>query len=103
MMGQLAKLRGWRLISISPENRTGAKGEGAKTSGEECTAAEAARELGTGWKVNPRLFIEPHGTLTLADVRDQGEITQIWLTPSGHSWRGQILRFYWDGEETPAV
>ena len=69
---------------------------------EQGSSAAAARDLGTGWKVNPRMFIPAHETLTLADVKDQGEITQIWLTPTGY-WRGQILRFYWDGEETPAV
>ncbi len=41
----------------------------------------------------------PGETRVLADIRDQGEITQISLTPTG-VWRGQIIRFYWDGEET---
>ena len=102
MMNHLAKLRKWQTVSVSPENLTGEKGEGGKMPVEQGASKEAARELGIGWKVNPRMFIEPNQTLTLADVKDQGEITQIWLTPTGY-WRGQILRFYWDGEETPAV
>ena len=102
MMNDLSKLRNWQTISISPENLTGEKGKGGSMPWEQGTSAAAARDLGTGWKVNPRMFIPAHETLTLADVKDQGEITQIWLTPTGY-WRGQILRFYWDGEETPAI
>ncbi len=102
MLNQLAAIRHHQLVSISPENLDGTKGRGGAMPVEQGSSKEAARDLGTGWKVNPRMFIEPHQTLTLADVKDQGEITQIWLTPTGY-WRGQILRFYWDGEETPAV
>ena len=102
MMNDLSKLRNWQTISVSPENLTGEKGKGGAMPWEQGSSASCARDLGTGWKVNPRMFIPAHETLTLADVKDQGEITQIWLTPTGY-WRGQILRFYWDGEETPAV
>lgn len=102
MMNRLSMLRDWQTFSVSPENLTGEKGEGGKMPWQEGASSAAARDLGTGWKVNPRMFINAHETLTLADVKDQGEINQIWLTPTG-CWRGQILRFYWDGEETPAV
>ena len=50
---------------------------------EKGTSGHAARDLGLGWKVNPRMFIPAGETLTLADVNDEGEITQIWLTPTG--------------------
>lgn len=93
---------GYRTISISPENMTGKKGCGGAVPLEKGTARDAARDLGTGWKVNPYLHIPNGHTLTLADVKDEGEIRQIWLTPTG-VWRGQIIRFYWDGEEVPAV
>ncbi len=102
MLNDLTKLRNYKTISLSPENLTGEKGKGGAMTLEEGSSGSCARDLGIGWKVNPRMFIEAGQTLTLADVHDQGEIRQIWLTPTGY-WRGQILRFYWDGEETPAV
>ena len=102
MLDHLARLNGYQTLSISPENLTGEKGKGGATPLEAGTSRDAARDLGTGWKVNPRMFIDAGQTLTLADVHDQGEIRHIWLTPTG-IWRGQILRIYWDGEETPAV
>ncbi|MBE5786903.1 MAG: DUF2961 domain-containing protein [Clostridiales bacterium] len=103
MLNQLSQLHpDYETISVSPENLTGEKGKGGATPLEMGTARNAARDLGTGWKVNPYFHIPAGETLTLADVNDQGEIRQIWLTPTG-IWRGQILRIYWDGEETPAV
>ena len=103
MLDQLAQLKsGFQTISISPENLTGAKSGGGTTPLEKGTACEAARDLGVGWKVNPYLHIRAGETITLADVKDEGEIRQIWLTPTG-VWRGQILRIYWDNEKIPAV
>lgn len=102
MLNNLTKLKSYDLVSISPENLTGGKGCGAMMTVEEGSQGSCARDLGTGWKTNPRMNIAPGETLVLADVKDQGEITQMWLTPTGN-WRGQILRMYWDGEQTPAV
>lgn len=102
MLNGLTQLRQHTLVSISPENLTGQKGHGGAMSLEEGSSGRRARDLGIGWKVNPRMFIDAGQTLALADVQDEGEITQIWLTPTG-KWRGQILRIYWDGEKTPAV
>lgn len=102
MLTNLSNLGREVLVSISPENLTGEKGNGGAMPLEQGTSKEAARDLGAGWKVNPRMFVPAGTTLTLADVQDQGEITQIWLTPTGY-WRGQVLRIYWDGSETPAV
>ena len=39
----------------------------------------------------------------MADIEGQGAIQQIWLTPSGRSWRFFILRIYWDDQEQPSV
>ena len=100
MLGELSK--GYRTISISPENMTGEKGRGGATPLEQGSARDAARDLGTGWKVNPYLHIKAGEIITLADVKDEGEICQIWLTPTG-VWRGQVIRFYWDGADVPAV
>lgn len=102
MLNSLSKIYPFETVSISPENLTGEKGKGGMTPVEQGTSYEHASELGTGWKTNPRMFIASGETLTLADVHEQGEITQIWITPTG-IWRGEILRIYWDGEETPAV
>ncbi len=102
MLENLTLLNQFETVSISPENLSGEKGKGGAMPVEHGVAYNAARELGTGWKVNPYMFIPAGETRVLADIRDQGEITQIWLTPTG-VWRGQIIRFYWDGEETPAV
>ncbi|MEZ5356029.1 MAG: glycoside hydrolase family 172 protein [Bryobacteraceae bacterium] len=89
-----------RTRSISPENFTGEKGKGAMAA--EGSASAAASELGQGWKVNPFVVIEPGKTFTLADIRTQGAIQHIWMTPTGN-WRFSILRMYWDGEVAPSV
>ena len=61
---------------------------------------------GRGWKVSP--FIKPKAgeTVTIMDVDGPGIIQHIWMATEVN-WRGNgracILRFYWDGEETPSV
>lgn len=88
--------------SISPENLTGEKGAGGMCELEDGSAGAAARDLGKGWKVNPYRGIEAGEVLTLADFKGTGVIKHIWLTPTG-TWRNQIMRFYWDGCDEPAV
>lgn len=88
--------------SICPENLTGEKGAGAMCELEDGSAKMEARDLGKGWKVNPYLVVQGNTTVTLADFNGTGVIHHIWLTPTG-CWRNQIIRFYWDGCETPAV
>jgi hypothetical protein len=88
--------------SVCPENPTGGKGAGGATEPVQGSAASAARDLGKGWKVNPSLRVAAGETITMADISGEGAITHIWMTPTG-SWRQQILRFYWDHCETPAV
>ena len=78
MLDRLAQLAyGAQTFSISPESLTGKKGCGGAAPLEEGTARNAARDLGTGWKLNPYLHLPAGQTLTLADVKDQGEIRQI--------------------------
>ncbi len=101
-MDELTMLRGFETRSVSPENRTGDKGMGGRTPLEQGTAKLAARDLGTGWKVNPYLHIAPGETLELANVKGPGAVTHIWLTPTG-VWRNQIIRFYWDNCAVPSV
>jgi hypothetical protein len=62
----------------------------------------AARELGTGWKLSPGVEIEPGKTFEVANIGDSGAIQQMWMVPS-ISWRWLILRIYWDGQEQPSV
>ena len=63
-------------------------------------------KLGQGWKVRP--FVKPKAgaTITVMDVDGPGIIQHIWMATE-KDWRGNgracVLRFYWDGEETPSV
>jgi hypothetical protein len=99
-LGTLSRLSNARTRSISPENFSGEKGRGGMAT--EGTGKEAGRDLGWGWKISPSVRIKAKATFVLADVKGEGAIQQIWMTPTGH-WRYAILRFYWDGEETPSV
>lgn len=99
-LSNLYRLSDAKTRSISPENFTGAKGEGGKaTTG---TGANASRDLGQGWKVSPSVVIKAKTTFTIAEIDGSGAIQHIWMTPTGN-WRYSILRFYWDDETTPSV
>ena len=99
-LGSLYRLSSARTRSISPENFTGAKGQGGMAT--EGTGKEASRDLGQKWKVSPSVKVEAGQTFTLADIAGPGAIQHIWMTPTGN-WRFSILRFYWDGETAPSV
>ena len=99
-LGSLPRLSKAKTRSISPENFTGEKGKGGMST--DGTAANAARNLGQGWKISPYIHIKPRETFTLAEIEDSGAIQHIWMTPAGNN-RFSILRFYWDGEESPSV
>ena len=87
--------------SISPENFTGEKGKGGMAT--EGTGANAARDLGQGWKISPSVAIEPNSTFVAADVKAMGAIKHMWMTDSAKNNRQLVLRIYWDGSETPSV
>ena len=99
-MGNLSRLSDARTRSISPENFTGEKGQGGMATGG--TGAEAARDLGQGWKISPSVHVQSGETFTLADIEGPGAIQQIWMTPTGN-WRFSILRIYWDDQPHPSV
>jgi len=99
-LGNLSRLSKAQTRSISPENFTGEKGKAAMST--DGPAMSAARDLGQGWKVSPYVRIPAGETFVMADVKGEGAIQQIWLTPAG-SWRHAILRIYWDGESEPSV
>jgi hypothetical protein len=107
-MGNLYRLSDARTRSISPENFTGEKGKGGMARLEDAdkpnaaNAANAARDLGQGWKVNPYIRIQPNETFTIAEIEGPGNIQHIWMTPTGN-WRFSIIRMYWDDETEPSV
>jgi hypothetical protein len=99
-LGNLCLLSNAKTRSISAENFGGEKGKGGMAT--EGTGANAARDLGRGWKVSPSISIKAHQTIELATIEGAGAIQQIWVTPAGN-WRYIILRFYWDDEPEPSV
>jgi hypothetical protein len=100
-LGNLSLLSNAQTRSISAENFNGAKGSGAMAT--DGTGANAARDLGQGWKVSPCINIQPRQTVTLAEIEGPGAIQHIWLTADPTYWRTLVLRFYWDGEATPSI
>jgi hypothetical protein len=108
-LSNLSRLSDAKTRSISPENFTGEKGRGGmadpvKQKGQRnvANAANEARDLGQGWKVNPFIIIESGETFTIAEMDGPGAIQSIWMTPTGN-WRFSIIRFYWDDEKEPSI
>lgn len=108
-LGNLSRLSDAKTRSISPENFTGEKGKGGmadpvrdKGKRNLANAANEARDLGKGWKVNPFIIIEPGETFTMADIGGPGAIQHIWMTPTGN-FNFSIFRIYYDGESDPSV
>jgi hypothetical protein len=95
----LGRLENKKSRCITAENPTGEKGMGARAT--EGPGAASARELGIGWKISPCHVIQPGETYTLADIEGPGVIESIWIAALVS--RNYILRFYWEGETTPAV
>ena len=109
-LGALPLVTGARTRSVSAENPTGEKGKGGMAvpdpGSEEWSVASPARVLGQGWKVRPYVWLRSGETTTLMDVEGSGVIQHIWMTTQ-REWRGSgrgcVLRFYWDGEDSPSV
>lgn len=100
-LGSLALLSHAETRSISPENPDGRRGGGAHALPPD--AVHPAAWLGEGWKVRPRIFLQPGQLLTLAEIDGPGVIQHIWVTVAPEAMRHCVLRMYWDGEETPSV
>ncbi len=66
------------------------------------TGANAARDLGQGWKISPSVKIGAGETYMIAEISGSGAIQHIWMTPTGN-WRLSILRMYWDEEKEPSI
>jgi hypothetical protein len=99
-MSDLGRLYDVESRSISAENFNGAKGAGGKA--EEGFGAQAARDLGQGWKVSPAVNIKNGDTFEVADIEGPGVIRHIWMTAKG-SYRFLILRIYWELSDVPSV
>ncbi|HOE66132.1 MAG TPA: DUF2961 domain-containing protein [Candidatus Hydrogenedentes bacterium] len=79
--------------AICAENPTGAPGEGGK--------AQQGRK-GSAFLPN----LEKGMTYAFAEIEGPGAIRHIWITVPKrypHMLRNLILRFYWEGQETPSV
>lgn len=106
-LGTLPLLTDARTRSISAENPTGEKGKGGMAipnpaEPKPAAAARAADDLGQGWKVRPFIRVNAGQTATLMDVDGPGVIQHIWIAGGAPS-RAHVLRFYWDGEDTPSI
>jgi hypothetical protein len=105
-LGSLPLLGRGRTRSVSAENPTGEKGKGGMaipnpSEPKPAASARAADNLGQGWKVRPFIRLNARQTATLMDVTGSGIIQHIWLVEGLN--RGLVIRFYWDGEDTPSV
>ena len=103
MLNNLTLKKNIRTFSICPENLTGEKGKGAMMDLDQGSAAQAARDLGKGWKVNPYLVVGAGETVVLADYECQGAIKHFWITDDCPQGRLLILRIYFDGQKNPSV
>jgi hypothetical protein len=102
----ISRLSDAETRSICAENPNGEKGRAAMAVppvDENGRARGAARELGQGWKVRPCITVEARSTVMLAGIQGPGAVQHIWVTVHPDFWRRLVLRFYWDGEETPSV
>ncbi len=100
-LGTLARLSNAETRSISAENFKGEKGRGGMST--DGVSKTAAADLGQGWKVSPCIIVHAKETVTLAEIDGPGAIQQIWITVAPEWWRMLVLRFYWDGEDTPSI
>ena len=91
--------------SISAENPTGAKGQGAMAdpAQQEGHSWSCARKLGKGWKVAPCISLEAGKTVLLGEIQGPGRITHIWCATEQHKMRHARLRIYWDGMDQPSI
>ncbi|MEA3334635.1 MAG: glycoside hydrolase family 172 protein [Chloroflexota bacterium] len=92
--------------SLSAENFRAEKGQGGMATAENTLhpgSAEAASELGQGWKVSPCLSIPAGQTVEIMDNDGPGVIRHMWMTLDDKLFRDIILRIFWDDEATPSV
>lgn len=100
-LGSLSLLSDAESRSISAENPTGERANGAKAPAP--AAPHPSHRLGEGWKVRPAINLAPGETVVLADIEGPGVINHIWITLRESGLRDCVIRFFWDDEETPSV
>ena len=107
LLGSLPMGAGAVTRQISAENPTGEKGGGCtwdpNPDDPNLQHSRAALDLGRGWKVRPFIPVKAGETVTLADIDGPGCINEFFITSDLSTYRALVLRFYWDGEETPSV
>ena len=69
----------------------------------EGTGAQAARDLGCGWKASPSIQIAPGARVMPADLPGAGAIQHIGLTTPRSNWRRLLLRCFWEGADQSAA
>jgi hypothetical protein len=92
--------------SLSAENFRGEKGKGGMATRETTRhpgSAEAAAELGPGWKVSPCLVIPAGETAVIMDNEGPGVIRHMWFTLESKWYRDLIIHIYWEGQASPSV
>ena len=80
-IGTLSRLSNAKSRSISAENKDGSVGGGARDDPFVCltTGANAARELGVGWKVSPSITVPVNTEITIADIEGPGAVQSMWF------------------------
>jgi hypothetical protein len=99
-LGNLSRLSEAQTRSISPENFSGAPGQAGRAT--QGTGANAARDLGVGWKISPSVQIGAGETFVLAAIDGPGAVQSMWFT-GRKLGRATILRAYWDDQSQPSV
>ncbi len=101
----IARLRSATTRSISAENPTGTKGQGAQARpGDDPWCTEAASELGRCWKVRPCLRnLEPGQTVVLADIEGPGIVQHIWCTVLAKAHRSIAWEVTYDDADEPSI
>lgn len=89
MMDGISRLSGLQSRSICAENPTGEKGKGGMAT--EGTGANAARDLGRGWKVSPSLNLKAHSVTVLADITGEGAPRRIHAASARQGRAGDRL------------
>jgi Protein of unknown function (DUF2961) len=100
-LGNLSRLSNAQTRSISAENFSGEKGKAGMAT--EGTGANAARDLGQGWKVSPSVNIQANSSYTMCEIEGPGVIQHMWMTCAPNAWRDFIFTIYWDDEKEPSV
>jgi hypothetical protein len=107
LLAGLPYLGAVETFMVSPENPTGAKAGGARTTPDptdpDLPHSAAAVPLGRGWKVRPFIKLPAGEEAVLADIEGPATITYFWITTDLAELRRLILRVFWDDEPTPSI